>query len=48
MDGHWVLAFPDAAAAKQAMDMLQQAVNHVQGLYAMALGPTLAAVAPEA
>ena len=48
VDGHWVLAFADALAAKQAAEMLQQAAAQLHTLYATALGPLLAAVAPEA
>lgn len=38
-DGHWVLAFPNAAEARAAQDSVQQQAGHMKALLAHILSP---------
>eukprot|EP00884_Botryococcus_braunii_P017497 jgi/Botrbrau1/4430/Bobra.0348s0019.1 len=41
VDGHWVLAFPDPAAAQEAKDLLEDRAAGLRVMYARALEPLL-------
>ena len=48
VDGHWILAFRDAAAAQQAARMVTELSANLREHLSALLGPFLACGAPEA
>lgn len=44
VDGHWVLAFPDAERASNARQLVEQSTHRLRALYCELLSPVLSTV----
>lgn len=44
VDGHWVLAFPDAERAGNAVQMVEEAAHRLRAMYCEVLSPVLGTV----